>query len=1411
MSKDQNVMYLFECSWEVCNKVGGIYTVVSTKVSNMEKIFGENYFLIGPDVWKGKDNKDFIEDKNLFLEWRHYAESQGISLRLGRWDIEGSPKVVLVDFKSLIAKKDEILAEFWTAYKLDSLSGYWDYVEPVLFGYASARVIESFYNFYLYPNEMMYAHFHEWMTGAGILYLKKHLPAVATIFTTHATVLGRCIAGNSLPLYSELKNYDGEDLANRFEVKSKFSMEKISALQADAFTTVSEITNAECAQFFGKEVDVVTPNGFDDAFVPQGEAYDTARKVARGKLLNVTTALLNQKIEEDALFVINSGRYEFKNKGIDLYIDSLAKLNQSEKLTKQVIAYLTIPADSLGVRQDLMMRMKEPDFSQPKMDDFCTHYLNNADNDPIIQRLRLVGLRNNPEDRVKIVFVPCYLDGHDGVFNLSYYDLLIGFDVSVFPSYYEPWGYTPLESIAFSIPTVTTSLSGFGQWVDAAYTTKQKGVAVIQRTDNNDFDVIVQMADYLLEIALCSPEDMQVYRKSAKQVSRIALWDKMVMYYQVAFSKAAEKWKGDRALLNKQMPISALHFPTIKPNMPDWKKIIVVSQLPEELSKLKEIASNLWWSWNYLAEDLFESIDAEAWGKCQHNPIALIDSLTNTELADLIQNKDFMQRLSSVYDSFRAYMDTPKETEQPGIAYFSMEFGLHESLKIYSGGLGILAGDYLKAASDKNVNMVGVGLLYRYGYFNQVISNSGEQIAEVLPQSFSKLPLLPELDEDGQWKKITLSLPGRKLHAKIWRVDVGRVPLYLLDTDIEDNSELDRSITHQLYGGDWENRFKQELLLGIGGIRLLRKVGVQSTVYHCNEGHAAFIGIERIKEYIERDNMTFWQAKEMVRSSSLFTTHTPVPAGHDEFTEDIVRTYISHYPHRLKIPWDVFMGLGRLDASRVHDKFSMSLLAANLSQEINGVSKIHGRVSREILSGLYPGYFPEELHIGYVTNGVHYKTWTNSLWQRFYEKTLGLDFLNDISDAKNWQNIQKASSSEIWAIRNKLRGDLLRFVKRKLQMELARKALSPHTVVKIVETLKENTLTIGFARRFATYKRAHLVFRDLERLKKIVNHPERPVQFIFAGKAHPADKAGQDLIKYITEVAKKPDFLGKIVFLENYDVDIAQKMVQGVDVWLNNPTRPLEASGTSGEKAIMNGVLNLSVLDGWWAEGYKENAGWALKEEKTYENQSFQDELDAETIYQLIENQIAPAFYEASPNGVPEKWVGFIKNNITEIVPHFTMRRQLDDYYNQYYLKLHERFMLLSENHASCAIDLASWKLKIMSMWGGIHLVSSTWSDTSNKPLLMGETASFSLVLDIQNLKPEEIGVEIIFGQKKNDMVQSIFSKYSLQPVAKEGSLVTYKCDLTADVSGVFDFACRVFPQNPLLAHRQDFPLVKWV
>jgi len=1399
---------VFEVSWEVCNKVGGIYTVISSKAKSLKEKY-DNVIMIGPDLAKeGEANRDFIEDKTLFEEWRILAGKNGLKIRIGYWNIEPKPIVILVDFTSLFKDKDKIFAHFWEKYKLDSLRGEWDYIEPVMFGYAAGQVIESFFKYNQLQYESVIAHFHEWMTGSGILYLKENQPEVGTVFTTHATILGRTIAGNNLPLYSKLHEYDPEALANQFNIAAKYSLERISAEQADSFTTVSSITAKECKYLLKKEPDFVTPNGFEDTMVPKGDAYKKKQQIAKNRLKEVSEAVLGYKISENPFYVLNSGRYEFRNKGIDVFIKSLFDLNKANP-EREIIGVIAVPAGIKGINQTVKQRLNGEN-TEDKRSFFCTHELFNPEHDPVLNLIKHLGMKNAPEDKVKIIFMPVYLDGHDGIVNLEYYDFLTGFHFTAFPSYYEPWGYTPMESLAFHIPSLTTSLAGFGAWIKDKLNSKNQGAFVIERTDDNDNEVVDELTKITDNISNLPEKKYKLSRKNALELSKLALWKNLIAHYIEAYDYAINKADVRKEDLDYiAYKHEAVKFEELDSKQPNWKKIFVKPKLPEKIAFLEELSKNLWWTWNKKAESLFNDINPELWEEVEHNPVTLLEKLDIKKFNKLSKDIVFLQKMQEVENEFRTYMSAEKPKDL--IAYFSMEFGLHDTLKIFSGGLGILAGDYMKEASDSNYNMVGVGLLYRYGYFKQKITLLGDQISTMTPQMFTHLPVVPVKSKTGERLKVNISLPGRILYAQVWEVRIGRNVLYLLDTDIEENNPQDRNITSQLYGGGLEMRLLQEILLGICGVRLLNELDIKPNMVHINEGHAAFTGIERLKDYIEKDNLSYDEAKEVVRSSSLFTTHTPVPAGHDEFPEEMIRALLSGYNEKLNLSWNQFMSLGRINPLDKSSKFSMSILAANLSQEINGVSKIHGEVSRQMFDSLYPGYFAQESHITHVTNGVHLPFWVGSKWHELYKEFLDNKYYEKQLDKNMWRRIYDVRDNEIWKLRTHYRKKLIDYLKERLKEEMIARNESPSVIYKVLEGLRDDVLTIGFARRFATYKRALLLFNNIDRLREIVNNKDKTIQIIYAGKAHPRDKAGQDLIKRVIEISKSPEFIGKVFFVENYDITLAKYLVQGVDVWLNNPTRPLEASGTSGEKAIMNGVLNLSVLDGWWAEGYIEGAGWALKQERTYENQEFQDTLDAMTIYNLMEDHIQPAFYNRNNSNVPMVWVDMIKKNIAEIVPNFTMKRMIEDYDNKFYKPQINRAKKLSSDNFKIVKEIVNWKHKIIKNWENITILGSEYPDSNIRPLVLGEKINVKLKLDVNGLDANDIGVEILLGRKKPDNSVELMSVFNLKLSKQNGSIAVYQRVIPVTMSGIYDFTFRVYPKNELLPHRMDFPLVKWI
>ncbi|MCM1293018.1 MAG: alpha-glucan family phosphorylase [Bacteroides sp.] len=843
-------------------------------------------------------------------------------------------------------------------------------------------------------------------------------------------------------------------------------------------------------------------------------------------------------------------------------------------------------------------------------------------------------------------------------------------------------------------------------------------------------------------------------------------------------------------------------------NDPIFHDATVIAELPPRLKPLDVISHNLWWVWNSEAKAMFRDLDPNLWRTTGENPVMVIQRISTERLNEVMNDEAMMARIDKVYAAFKDYMSKPMRKDVPSVSYFSMEYGLCNCLKIYSGGLGVLAGDYIKEASDSCVDMTAVGFLYRYGYFTQTLSVDGQQVANYEAQNFNQLPIEQVLDDDGKPVILEVPYPGRIIYSHIWRVNVGRMKLYLLDTDFDMNSQFDREITHKLYGGDWENRLKQEYLLGIGGVLMLKKLGVNSKLYHCNEGHAALLNLQRLVDYVQEKGLDYQTALELVRASSLYTVHTPVPAGHDYFDESLFGKYMYEFPEKLGISWADLMNMGRENPD-TNERFSMSVFALNTCQEANGVSWLHGEVSKKMFAGIWKGYSWEESHVGYVTNGVHMPTWAASEWKEFYLNNLGEAMFSHQSNPEYWKKIFSVPDEAIWNLRMTMKNKFINFVKRDFKEKWLANQGDPSAVMKIIDKMSPNALIIGFARRFATYKRAHLLFTDLDRLAKIVNNEKFPVQFVFSGKAHPADGAGQGLIKRIMEISRMPQFLGKIIFLEDYNMVVAKRLVTGVDIWLNTPTRPLEASGTSGEKAEMNGVLNFSVLDGWWYEGYRfdEKAGWALTDKRTYTDQAQQDRLDAATIYSMLETEIIPLYFAKNSKGYSPEWVQYIKGSIGHIAPHFTMKRMIDDYITRFYDPEAKRFDKLAADNFKLAHEIVDWKNRFVSQWDGVKVLD--FKVESNGSSLTGQPYTVKVKVDTNGLG-ESVGLECVSYRVENG-VQKLYRVKPFKVVENRGGVIDYVLKDKIEDAGVYRYGYRLYPVNPNLPHRQDFAYVRWI
>jgi starch phosphorylase len=837
------------------------------------------------------------------------------------------------------------------------------------------------------------------------------------------------------------------------------------------------------------------------------------------------------------------------------------------------------------------------------------------------------------------------------------------------------------------------------------------------------------------------------------------------------------------------------------------RTFIVVPSLPEALAPLKELANNIWWCWNPEAIALWRRLDPVQWEETYHNPVKMLGNISQERLEAKAHDEAFLANLERVYTSFKQYM-SDKQTwfaknhgynDKPVVAYYSAEFGLTESVRLYSGGLGMLAGDHLKSASDLGIPLVGIGMLYRVGYFQQRLNAGGYQ-QEVYPENdFHNMPVVPELDKNGNQLRISVQLPGRTLHCLIWKLQVGRVPLYLLDTDTPENNAGDRWITRELYGGDTETRIMQELVLGIGGLRALHALDLHPCVYHMNEGHSAFLALERIAVAMERHQMTFHEALELTRSGNVFTTHTPVPAGIDVFSKELMEKYFSQYYSKLGIGWQEFINLGWQANTPKGDGFSMAVLALNLCGEANGVSKLHGKVSRQMWGNLYPEVPFQEIPINSITNGVHTRSYASQEMSALFDRYLGPRWVMNPGDQTVWQKIDMIPMEELWRTHERRRERLVAFARSRLEQQLRHRNAPQSEIARAQEVLNPEYLTIGFARRFATYKRATLLFKDKERLIRILTNKERPIQIIVAGKAHPKDEPGKNFIKEIVKESNDERLRRHIVFIEDYDVVVARYLVQGVDVWLNNPRRPQEASGTSGMKAAANGVLNLSILDGWWDEAYNPQIGWAIGTREEFENQDYQDEVEANSLYELLEKEVAATFYDHSGDNLPRRWITMMKECMKQVNPVFNTNRMVAEYNDRFYVPADKRYRALSANDRQRARELAHWLENVRRNWSNIRIESINANGSAEHKV--GEVIEVTARVHLNSLKADDVLVQVFYGsmQSQDDLVQGDIEDLKL--VKQDGAVAEFKGGIKLSTSGKMGLAVRVMPSHSDLVH----------
>lgn len=1415
MQVKQSHITLFEVSWEVCNKVGGIYSVVSSKALQAVDEFGEDFFLLGPDL---KNNAEFEEtDEHCWDSIRQILSSKDIKCRLGRWNIPGNPKVILVDFAKRHTS-NQLLYELWSTYGVDSLSGGWDYIEPIMFSYTCGEVIAAIHEGYIHPaHDGSVAQFHEWMCGAGLLAVKKLAPTVGTVFTTHATMLGRALASTGMDIYKQMRTINPQHEAAAHNITAKCSMECIAAREAGVFTTVSQITADEAEAFLGRKPDVITTNGLDMRVIPNFAEDRATPAMQRTRLLKQVAPLLRQELPANTRIFVISGRYEFHNKGVDVFLDAMSGVAQAIKNSNtHVLALCLVMGGHTGVNPAAISG--DPNITDQGMPFISSHHVWDQANDSIINSCRRLGLTNTRDNNVQVIFVPAMLNGADGFLNMTYDEILAASDLGVFPSWYEPWGYTPHESAAFAVPTVTTDLSGFGMWARELQdqNNTHNGVAVIARRNSGYDETVTTLRSLLLKQATMPETELQQQRQAARELSLCTSWEKFFPNYLTAYVQALEKTEKHIA---KHDSLSRVLTATAS-TTPFLRTLTAVAELPPSLERLRELARNLWWCWNAEAKQLFFALNPHAWESTGHNPVLMIEEADPTRLTYISTNPDYLALYKKVLSRFDAYMAEGQKTidEDLGphkpIAYFSTEYGLHESLPIYSGGLGVLSGDHLKSASDLHIPLVAVGLLYKNGYFRQQLDKNGSQIALYPENIFANLPVERTLNEHGEPAEMEIDLPGRTLYANIWQVSVGRITLYLLDSDNPKNTPDDRKITARLYEADRDYRLRQEILLGMGGVRMLRKLGITISAYHMNEGHSAFMVIERIRAYMSEKDMNFNEAFERVRSNTIFTTHTPVDAGNERFNIDMMERYFSSAASALNLSWPEFLRLGRVEGADHSNNFEMTVLALKASTKANGVSRLHGIVSQHMWRDLWKGVPIPEIPIGHVTNGIHVPSYVGDPVHAVLDAHLGPDWLDAPPDSPVWKKVPQIPDEEFWVAKLQQKEALLEMLRDSIPEYLRKYGLSTHLRKQIMANITPKALIIGFARRFAPYKRATLLFADPERLERLLTQAGRPLIFVFSGKSHPADQAGIQLIEDVIRYSKEPRFLGKIFFIEDYSLAISRVLSQGCDVWLNNPRRPYEASGTSGQKVPVNGGINLSVSDGWWCEGYNRENGWTIGPVVTTELPSGDqnDYADAESLYTLLEDSVLPLYFDHDSSGMPHRWVAMAKRSVQSLTAMYSSHRMLEDYMSSSYIPASRHNGLTHADNYALARHLAQWKQAIPVRFGSVRFESITVSGLNGDTLSCGQALNVQVQVNPGELTADELVVQLVIGltDSSNDFKSPPEITHLVAKSATESNILQYSCTYIANKNGRYAYGIRVMPVTKGLSAPFDSGLVLW-
>lgn len=1411
-----NLGKLFEVSWQVCNFINEVHIALSSKASHAVKNFKDSYLLIGPllDV-----NDGFVEAPDLFTETiQRNLHKNNLQCRFGYWDVEGKPKVILVDYKNQYNAND-LLYLLWKDFGVESLDAQPDYLEMVTFSTAAAEVIETIAQLDETETFSIFAHFHEWRTGAGLLYLKKNQPSISSVFTLYSTVLGQALAGRGLSIFDLPYDFNFMGEARALTLFAKYSLELAAAREADCLTTVSHIAVDEANIVLKQYSDKITLNGLnlDDPAIN----VDEQQKInAREKLKDVANKILGLSLPETTKIWMTSGQDDFHVNGYDVLLASLNQLETKlDEASPPLVIFFFVGIKQLDKKSSLVDTHTEIKPGE-NVANVLTHSIENPHANPILNQIKHLNL-DDPKRKIHVIYCPAFLNGKDGVFDFHYYTLLSACDLSIYPSFYQPWGYQPLESIACGVPTVTTDLSGFGNWIRMLSVDSSDVVHIIPRHDIHDNEFTAKLTDFFA--VQISKKNISSFKIQAKALGKFADWKYFYRNYLDAYEQAFDTTavRINETYLSKFGEEISNDIVRISNRTTKIHSLNVEYVVSDEWKELVKFSYNLWWSWQDKAYQLFMHIDPVLWEEVKNNPIQLLNRTSRENLREKISNEEFAREFNHDLEDLKNYcqerpdkkFDLSLIDDKHPIAYFCMEYGLHESLPLYAGGLGILAGDHLKTASDMQLPLVAVGLLYKYGYFNQRISLEGFQIATPDFIDPYNTPVILLKNKSGKEILIQLELPGRICYLRVWQVNIGRVILYLLDTDISLNNNEDRKITAKLYPPDSELRLIQGITLGIGGVKLIHDVlKLNPAVFHMNECHTAYLVLERMKNLI-KEGFTVNESVEIVRKTTVYTIHTSIAAAEEIYTQETMKKYFTEYMGKIGITMADMLAQGK-SIYKDNAFFSLTASAIRTCFSVNAVSKLHGRVSRKLWQDLWLDILESEVPISSVTNGVHTQSWLGLPMRALYDEYFPKDWLMDQCNADIWENVHKIPDKKIWDTHQLQKKHLIDAVKKRVLSEYILRGEEKKLIDKTLSNLHPDALIIGFSRRFAQYKRPTLIFKNQKRLAEALNQSGRPVVILMSGKAYPFDNVGSGIVHDIIQQTRNEMFGGRIIFIENYDIAVARFLVSGVDVWLNNPVYPLEACGTSGMKAAMNGAINYSIKDGWWDEAYTPDIGWNID---TYEakhvDEHKHDDLENYFLFNKLENDIIPEFFSESNEGYPSEWVKKMKASIALVGQRFNSQRMLRDYFNQLYLPAAYRGEVLMKESGKNAKEYLAWKNQIQTFFKSIKVqkIRIHWAGASDETNVTGPL-DISIKLYTAGIPPENLSIDLILMKTSRSEKEAKSFTVPLQLAEKsESGLLTYVLKYEFEENGLYAYAIRITPSHPFLRHPTELGLVLWI